>query len=126
MMDELINEVKTLVTKEYERATQIHGPVNHSSHESYAVLKEELEEAKDEFINSEIYLDRYWKGVKTDDYASQVENIGLIFNKAILAACECIQTAAMAYKSLETIRKNEEIVTKIRQAINNSKEAKGK
>ena len=124
-MDELITEVKTLVAKEYERATQIHGPANHSSHESYAVLKEELEEAKDEFILSEMYLDRYWRGVKTDDYASQMENIGCIVNKAILAACECIQTAAMAYKGLETIKRNEKLATEIQQAIKRSKEIKG-
>ena len=108
MMDELITEVKTLVSKEYERASKIHGPTNHSSHESYAILKEELEEAKEELIHTEMYLDRFWRSARNDDYASQAENASLIFNKAILAACECIQTAAMAYKSLETIRINKE------------------
>lgn len=125
-MDELINEVRALVSREYDRATKMHGPTNHSSHESYAVLKEELEEAKDEFIHTEMYLDRYWKGIKRDDYASQVENIASIVNKAILAACECIQTAAMAYKGLETIRRNEKIATKIQQVIKHSKETKCK
>lgn len=121
MMDELITEVKTLVSKEYERASKIHGPINHSSHESYSILKEEMEEAKEELIHTEMYLDRFWRSTRSDDYASQAENIALIFNKSILAACECIQTAAMAYKSLETIKRNEELATKIYQAINHSK-----
>lgn len=123
-MDELINEVKSLVSREYDRATKMHGPVNHSSHESYGVLKEEVEEAHAELVLAEVYLDRYWKGIKGDDYASQVENIASVFNKAVLAACECIQTAAMAYKGLETIRRNEKIATKIQQFIKHSKETK--
>ena len=123
-MDALIKEVQALVSKEYDRATKMHGPVNNSSHESYGVLKEEVEEAKDEFIHAELYLDRYWTAVKNDDYASQVENIACIVNKAILAACECIQTAAMAYKGLETIKRNEKIATKIQQVIKHSKEMK--
>lgn len=125
-MDELISEVKQLVLKEYDRATKMHGPVNHSSHESYAVLKEEMEEAREELIHSEMHLDRYWKSVKGDDYASQVENIASVWNKAILAACECIQTAAMACKALETIKRNEQTATCIQQAIKRSKEIKNK
>jgi hypothetical protein len=37
----------TLIIREYQRATELNGPF-HSSHEGYAVIKEELDELWDE------------------------------------------------------------------------------
>lgn len=42
-MQELINQVKSIVSDEYGRASQKFGPTNNSDHESYAVIKEEME-----------------------------------------------------------------------------------
>ena len=124
MMKKLIEEVSELVLKEYVRASQQHGPVNHSGHESYAILKEECEEARTECISTEMHLDRYWKSIKEDDYKYQVECLSAIHHKSILAACEFIQTAAMATKALETIRQNQEIGDKIQKALKHSMEEK--
>ena len=124
MMNKLIEEVSELTQREYERAAQSHGPINHSTHESYAVLKEECEEARDETLLTELYLDKYWKSVRQDDYREQVENLEVLFNKALLAACEYIQTAAMALKGLETIRQTQVLGAKIERAIKASQDKK--
>ena len=124
MMKELLGEVSELALREYARATKQHGPVNHSGHESYSILKEECEEAHDECIQTELYLDRYWKSIKQDDYQYQIENLKAIQHKSLLAACEFIQTAAMATKALETIKQNELLGKKIQEALKHAKEEK--
>ena len=104
MMTQLLAETTVLVNKEYERASKQHGPTFNSPHEGYAVVKEELDEARDELISSEVDIDRYWKAVKKNDKETQIENLAHLYLKSVLLACEAIQTAAMAHKALRTVQ----------------------
>lgn len=103
MMKKLYGEVENLAKKEYELASQNFGATNNSSHESYAVLKEEMDEARDEDIQTGLWTERYWKAVKENDLEKQAECLKEVQLHALLAACEFIQTAAMAHKAMETI-----------------------
>ena len=102
-MENLIKQVEFLAAEEYGHASQLYGPQCSSAHEGYAVLKEECDEAHDEVIALDLFTDRFWKSVKTNDTDSQLENLEAIYKKSILAACEYIQTAAMALKTARTV-----------------------
>lgn len=86
MVDKLIESLLPIVEEEYGRAGAKFGLKNNSDHESYAVMKEEFEEAEDEICR---LLKLY--------FCKRIKNI------AILAACECIQLAAMAHKAAVTV-----------------------
>lgn len=105
-MVKLYEAVKTLAEVEYARASVKFGATNNSSHESFAVLKEELDEAREENINVQILVDRYWSAVKENDMKKQADNLKDVYVHSLLAACEFIQTAAMAHKALKTIANN--------------------
>ena len=102
-MKKLYSKVIDLAKMEYELASQKHGVTNNSSHESYAVLKEEQEEARDECIQTELWVERYWSAVKGNDTEKQMETLKEVYLHSILAACEFIQTAAMANKAIVTM-----------------------
>ena len=46
-MKELVDGVIRLVSEEYRRAAAEHGGAAHSPHEGYALIKEEIEEARE-------------------------------------------------------------------------------
>lgn len=92
------NKLPALVAKELAAANLVNPPFN-STHEGYAVLKEEIEEARGELAEVEVCLDLLWGHVKHDsdrayDYAERVEQY------AVRLAAEAIQVAAMAEKFL--------------------------
>jgi len=60
----LTGRVKDLVTDEYREASEKFGPTNNSPHESYAVILEEYQEAKEESRHFKYYLNSYWGSVK--------------------------------------------------------------
>lgn len=103
-MQKLIEEVKELVEKEYGRAGVVFGLTNHSDHESFAVMMEELDEAGVEFDGFSKGLGQFWAMVKGNapdpDKYSQLKQMELT---ALLAACEMIQVAAMAKKAAITV-----------------------
>lgn len=97
-MDEIIKAVKLLAEEEKSRGDALYGK-NHSRHESYAVLKEELEECEDEMEGIYHKMERIWKMVKAD--AKQSDMLGelnaLILNCLCMTA-EAVQVTAMAMK----------------------------
>lgn len=103
-MTRLIKEVKTLVSDEYAVAAQKFGPINHSDHESFAVLAEEVEQLRDEFTLVMDKCEDFWKFVKSNVSGDKKKEVlKAIRNDAIMASCEAIQVAAMAYKAIQTI-----------------------
>lgn len=111
MMDKLIQEVSELVEKEYGRAAAKFGCANNSDHESYAVLKEELDEAQDEVKSAEDVLNYFWRQIKRDsDAQSKLQICANLQSCAMLAACEFIQVAAMAKKAAITVAGRTSIV----------------
>ena len=104
MVDKLIESLMSIVEEEYGRAGAKFGFKNNSDHESYAVMKEEFEEAEDEVCRLEDMLNTFWSCVKNNDPPDQkLYFCKRIKNIAILAACECIQVAAMAHKAAITV-----------------------
>lgn len=103
-MEKLIVEVAELIEREYGRAGAKFGFTNHSDHESYAIILEELQEAKADIDSFERELSLFWSTVKADDddyykYARLLQ----MQSVALLGACEMIQVAAMAKKAAITV-----------------------
>lgn len=102
-MEELKIGVKELATQELARANSMY-PLFASNHEAYAVIKEELEETRQEIKYAEMYLDEIWRMTKSDYQDEQF--VGVLeegWKTMILAAAESIQTAAMFEKAICTI-----------------------
>lgn len=103
-MDKLIEDVKKLVDEEYNRAAIKFGATNNSDHESYAVLLEELEEADAELCQVQNQLEKFWLLTKANDSdISKYSRLLEMERRAVLAACEMIQVAAMAKKAALTV-----------------------
>ena len=103
-MTELIKTVTTVVGEEYGRAVAKFGPTNNSDHESYGILLEELEEASEELRLCSSALERVWQLIKKNMIDSEkLKSLNLVYQNALLGACELIQVAAMAYKAQKTI-----------------------
>ena len=92
--------VLELIQREYEAAKADHGPLA-SMHEGYAVLLEELEETSEALQGAINQANGLWVAVRHDDAyvaASIVDNIRA---RAMDAACEAIQVAAVARRVLD-------------------------
>ena len=68
-MEELMEEVYTIVDNEYERSSAEWGPFYNSSHEAIGVISEELEEVIEALDNTKERLQAYWKAIRADDDA---------------------------------------------------------
>lgn len=100
---ETVNDkIQKLIEAELERAGAIHGDKFHSSHEAYAVLKEETEELNDEIRKMVIdgFMRRVWSGVKKDLKPNQISNVDSIKKGVIGLIAEAVQVAAMCEKYL--------------------------
>ena len=103
-MQKLVEEVNELVEREYGRAGSTFGLFNHSDHESFAIIKEELDEAGEEFDSFSKQLGLFWASVKSDASDNKKFNqLKMMEVTALLAACEMIQVAAMAKKAALTV-----------------------
>ena len=103
-MRELMASVLAAQSEEYSRAKDKFGPTHSSDHESYAVLKEEIEEASEELTFILRSLDRFWKHVRDNETAHcKKRELADLKRQATLLACEAIQVAAMAHKSILTL-----------------------
>lgn len=97
MMTKLKKTVDQLVQSELDLASEQHGERFHSAHEAYAVIREEQDEASQEFQDLRDFLWKFWEEVKANrDGKIELHDIEEL---AINAACECIQVAAMAQKA---------------------------
>jgi DNA (cytosine-5)-methyltransferase 1 len=76
-------------------------PLFASSHEAYAVIFEEFDEAREELEMVEYSLDKFWTEVKENE-SPEAKNKRLtrIYENAVKLAVEAIQTAAMAQKGI--------------------------
>lgn len=96
-MKELLSEIQAAVFMEYERSTKKFGRANNSPHESYAVIKEEFEEATEAGSMFGQTLNEFWGMVRNDEVlADKCEQMRAI---AEHTAAEWVQVAAMCYKA---------------------------
>lgn len=103
-MTKLITEVSELIEREYGRAGAKFGLTNNSDHESYAIILEELQEAKADIESFERQMSMFWEQVKSnDDDHSKYACLLRMQSRAMLGACEMIQVAAMAKKAAITV-----------------------
>jgi hypothetical protein len=89
--------IEQLVLEEYISANE-KFPMFSSSHEAWAVLKEEVEEFADECYGIFNPISDLWRFVKTNDVNSQKDVLLLIKNHALRASEELIQVMAMIHK----------------------------
>ena len=105
-MEELIKSVVCAECEEYGRASVKFGAVNNSDHESYAVIREEADEAVDAMEDVDNLMDIFFETVKNNEEDEvKLDVLNEIKHRAEEAAAEAIQAAAMARKAIETIHR---------------------
>ena len=80
-------------------------PLFHSMHEGYAVLLEEVEEAREALTRTEINLHTLWMHVMKNNDDRALEFAGRVREHALDLAVEAVQVAAMAQKFIDSARK---------------------
>ena len=105
-MEELIKSVVCAECEEYGRASVKFGAVNNSDHESYAVLREEADEAVDVLEEVDNLTEAFFEMVKkNEEDEMKLDILNVIRRRAEEAAAESIQVDAMARKAIETIHR---------------------
>ena len=102
-MNVVHEDVKQCVENELQHAVSVFG-LHHSWHEKYAVMLEELQELKEEVNLAEAEIDSVWFGVRHNIPEYSEDHIHYVYERAVKAACEAIQVAAMAKKEIETAK----------------------
>lgn len=95
--------VDYLIQNELDTAREYYGDTFASMHEGESVLKEEIEEAVDEFDSIGKNYARLWECVKEDDAKAARLHAEDMAADAERLACEAIQVAAMALKFVDTV-----------------------
>lgn len=90
-------ELQSLMERELFSANAVH-PAFHSLHEGYAVLLEEVCEAEEALATIQVYMERLWAAVRSDNPSVSAEFAGRIREEAVSLAAEAIQVAAMGKK----------------------------
>jgi len=75
-------------------------PKFRSTHEGYAIIKEEVEEAADEMESIDSWLEQGWRYIKANQNA--IDEIVAMKQHAINLAAESIQVAAMCQKFIDS------------------------
>lgn len=96
-------EIVRLVDMELARSYDLGHRQFNSTHEGYAVMKEEIEETRDEARNLVMHSDAFWSAVKRDEYDICECVARDIYETARKTAYEAIQAGAMARKYLVSL-----------------------
>ena len=89
-----LDGVEFLAIKELEKANEMH-PAFHSTHEGYAVILEEVEEAEEALAEVKRWTEYLWENVRSDKTPDGLDEL---YTEAVNLANEAIQVAAMALK----------------------------
>ena len=104
-MNAVSEDVEKLAEKELANANE-RFPQFRSPHEGWAVLREEYDKLEEEVHQLDGEINCYlWGSVKRNTTADNVEAIRL---RAIAAACEAVQVAAMAQKYRDMLGEEED------------------
>lgn len=100
-MQHLTNAINNIALLEATNAKQKHGTTYASHHEAYGVLAEEVQEAFYELNTAKRNMDYLLRYIHADDAEGIRLAVDAIKAKAILAAAEAVQVAAVCQKWLE-------------------------
>jgi len=104
-MEKLKNSVEKLKEIELADSNKKFSPIFHTTHEGYAIIKEEIEEAQEEckYINHE--LNCIWDYVKRNKIENALAHMKNVKEYAINLSAESVQVAAMAQKFIDSFEK---------------------
>lgn len=107
-MNAVKNDIEALVQKELKSANE-HFPQFHSAHEASSVLREEVEELKEDVSMIKQYFNVLWQYVKRNEADSEYagDNLDGIRVHAVNAAVEAVQVAAMCDKFKAMLRSDD-------------------
>ena len=91
--------IQEAIEAELENARKEWGPKYNSTHEAYAVLKEEVEEAADDLTIIKEDLGFLWTAVKGNSEKPYSASLKHIQQTALSLAIEAVQIAAVAKKA---------------------------
>lgn len=101
-MRHLIAQASEMIDAALKQANEMY-PLFHSLHEGYGVMKEEVEEAVDDFDLMVYWYNDYWAATKEDDFErarNAAEQMNHIARKTI---AELAQVGAMAAKITQSM-----------------------
>ncbi len=96
--EEIKDEISRLIKLELKRTYAIGRGGFNSTHQGYAVLKEEIEETAEEADKLIEQLEKLWDYTRRDMNGRCLNMADEIYKTALAAAYEAIQAAAMAKK----------------------------
>lgn len=95
--------VKGAIGSEYQNAVEKYGENYNSLHESYAVLKGEVDETRDEEINVKNALYNMWGNVRLNNVSECKTSVEALREHAEKLALEAVQVCAVCDKILKNI-----------------------
>ena len=98
-MKELYKQVEQLSKEELVIANE-NFPMFHSTHEAYAVVKEEIEELENELVAINVLLSEIWQQIRLNQNNKEI--IQQLKRRALFSACKAIQVSAMAQKMIDS------------------------
>lgn len=96
-------DMENAMYNERERGAARFWRYNHSTHESFSLIREELEESQEALAKVPKALKEAWEQVRTNDETAFAAYCAQMKKDALHAAGECIQLAAMAMKAEESV-----------------------
>lgn len=102
MITKKTKELVVQACKEELRNSKSFGEFYNSPHEAYAILKEEIEETKDNLSLVEKRLEDIWQNIKDNDDEELVANILTLKSYALLTVFEAVQVCAVSEKFKES------------------------
>lgn len=103
VLTSLESDMIVAMENERERGARRFWRYNHSTHESYSLIREELEESKEALDAVPKCLKEAWTQVRVNDDTAFAAYCEQMKKDALRAAGECIQLAAMAMKAAESV-----------------------
>ena len=102
-MTTIVQPINLLVSDELDRASKIHGALFASAHECFGVIAEKLHEVGDELEIVEGNLSTMLAFIREGDSQKIADVADCLRDRAVNAAAEMIQVAAMCEKLTRTV-----------------------
>lgn len=99
-MDVIKDKIYPLIDEELKAEVDRFG-LNHSNHESFAVVREKIDEVSEDLVRLEHWSRQIWEATKNNENAAHIRDLyEEMYKTAIDTAVEAIQVAAMARKGI--------------------------